>query len=156
MPLLDFKIWSENNLVRFSYYEKPMNSKYTIPVQSAHSWKMKMAVLHREGVRRLLNMDKLHSWDEIVKTLNEYSKKLERSGYSSSTRADVIRAAIQTYRRMRNYEDTGKRPLYRPRNWQESKRNLDKECKKSSWSKSGNRPEEVAGAPLIICPQAGN
>ena len=49
----------------------------------------------------------LHSWDKVVETLNEYSKKLERSGYSSSTRADVIKAAIQTYRRMRNDEDTG-------------------------------------------------
>ena len=55
-----------------------------------------------------------------METLNEYSKKLKRSGYPASTRADVIKAAIQT------------------------------------WSKNGNRPKEVAGAPLIICPQAGN
>ena len=38
MPLLDLKIWSENDSVRFAYYEKPTNSKFTIPVQSAHSW----------------------------------------------------------------------------------------------------------------------
>ena len=28
MPLLDLKIWSENNTVRFSYYEKPKNSNF--------------------------------------------------------------------------------------------------------------------------------
>ena len=111
MPLLYLKIWIENNTVRFSYYEKPMNSKFTIPVQSAHSWKMKMAVLHREGVRRLLNMDKLHSWDENVAVMNQYSKKLERSGYSSNTRADVIKASIQTYKRMRTEEAAGKIPF---------------------------------------------
>ena len=155
MPLLDIKIWSENNKIRFAYYEKPMNSKFTIPVQSAHSWKMKMAVLHREGVRRLLNMDRLHPWSEVVETLNNYSKKLERSGYSASTRADVLRASIQTYRKMRKEEDTGKRPLYRSREWMEVKRNLEKESKKSSWSKTGQRAGEVARAPLIICPVAG-
>ena len=69
-----------------------------------------MAVLHREGVRRLLNMDKLHSWDENVAVMNKYSKKLERSGYSSNTRADVLKASIQTYRRMKTEEAAGKDP----------------------------------------------
>ena len=115
-----------------------------------------MAVLHRKGVRRLLNMDKLHSWDEFVKTLNEYSKKLERSGYSARTRADVIQAAIQTNRRMKNDEVPGRRPLYRPRTWHKAKRILDKESRKSSWSKTAQRTGEVAGASLIIYPQAGN
>ena len=96
MPLLDLEVWTENNKVRFSHYEKPMSSKFTIPIQSAHSWKMKMAVLHREAVRRMLNMDKDHSWEEVTSVLNKYSRKLERSGYSSSTRADIIRSAIQT------------------------------------------------------------
>ena len=101
--------------MRFSSYEKPMSSKFTIPVQSAHSWKMKMAVLHREAVRRMLNMDKLHSWEEVTATLNKYSKKLERSGYSANVRADVIRSSIQTYWKMKGEEDSGGRPLYRPR-----------------------------------------
>ena len=156
MPLLDLEVWTENNKVRFSHYEKPMSSKFTIPIQSAHSWKMKMAVLHREAVRRMLNMDKDHSWEEVTSVLNKYSRKLERSGYSSSTRADIIRSAIQTYKRMRKEDRENKRPLYRPREWHEHKRNLEKESKKSSWSKNGKMPGEVARAPLIICPQAGN
>ena len=101
-------------------------------------------------------MDKDHSWEEVTSLLNKYSRKLERSGYSSSTRADIIRSAIQTYRRMRKEDREGKRPLYRPREWHEHKRNLEKESKKSSWSKNGKIPGEVARAPLIICPQAGN
>ena len=67
-----------------------------------------------------------------------------------------MKAAIQTYRRMRSEEVAGKRPLYRPRSWHEIKRSLEKESKKSTWSKSGKKPEEVAGAPLIICPQDGD
>ena len=101
-------------------------------------------------------MDRIHSWEEVVDTMNQYSRKLERSGYKSSTREDIIRSAIQTYRRMRGEEEEGRRPLYRPRIWHESERNLEKESKKSSWSKDGQKPGEVARAPLIICPQAGD
>ena len=57
---------------------------------------------------------------------------------------------------MRKDEDEGKLPLYRPRTWQEQERNLRKEGKRSSWSKAGRKPGEVARAPLIISPQAGN
>ena len=71
------------------YYEK-----VPILIQSAHSWKMKMAVVHRKAVRRMLNTDKAHSWEEVRSVLNNYFKKVERSGYSSSTRADIIRSAI--------------------------------------------------------------
>ena len=133
-----------------------LNSKVTSPVQSAHSWKMKMAVLHREGVRRFLNMDRLHSWEEVVGTMIKYSKKLQRSGYSSIPWADIIKAAIQIYRRMRSEEVAGKRHLYRPRSWHETERSLEKESRRSTWSKNGKKTGEVAGAPLIICPQAGN
>ena len=139
MPLLDMKIWTDENKVRFTYYEKPMSSKFTIPVQSAHSWRMKMAVLHREAVRRMLNMDKLHSWQEVTATLNIFSKKLERSGYPASVRADVVRSAIQTYWKMRGEEDEGIRPLYRPRTWHEEKRSVEKVSKLSSWCKNGKK-----------------
>ena len=91
----------------------------------------------------------------VVETLNHYSKKLEISGYSASTRADVLKASIQIYSRIRSEEDTGKRPLYRSREWHEVKRNLEKETKKSSWSKTGQRPGEVVRAPLMISPLAG-
>ena len=156
MPLLDLKVWSEGNVLRFEYFEKPMSSKFTIPVQSAHSWKMKMAVLHREAVRRLLNMDRLHSWAEVVETLNRYSRKLERSGYSARSRADIIRASIQTYWKMRKDEDEGRRPLYRSRSWCEQERDMAKQNKKTSWSNNGKTPGEIARAPLIISPLAGN
>ena len=84
--------------------------------------------------------------------MNQYSKKLKRSGYKSSTRADIINSAIQTYSNMRQDEDAGRKPLYRPRSWHETGRNLEKENRKSSWAKVGQKPGEVAKATLIICP----
>ena len=81
-------------------------------------------------------MDRLHSGDENVAVRNKYSKKLERSGYSSNTRADVIKASIHTYRRMRTEEAAGKSPLYRPRSWHEIRQSLEKESKRSTCSKN--------------------
>ena len=54
---------------------------------------------------------------------------------------------------MRQDEDAGRRPLYRPRGWHETERNLEMENKKSSWAKGGKKLGEVAREPLIICPK---
>ena len=58
--------------------------------------------------------------------------------------------------RTRGNEEAGRRPLYRPRNWHEGDRSIEKDSKKSSWSKEGQKPGEMARATLIICPQAGD
>ena len=56
MPLLDLEVWvDEEEKVMFNFFEKPMASRFTIPVSSAHNWKQKMTILTREAIRRLLN-----------------------------------------------------------------------------------------------------
>ena len=56
---------------------------------------------------------------------------------------------------MRREEEEGKRPLYRPREWQEVERMNKKSSRKTSWSKAGKKAGEIARAPLIISPVAG-
>ena len=55
VPVLDLKVYSKDDQILHEFYEKPCASKMVIPYQSAHSRKMKMAVLVEEGVRRLRN-----------------------------------------------------------------------------------------------------
>ena len=99
-------------------------------------------------------MDRLHSGTEVVETLNRYSRKLEKSGYSARSRADIICASIKTYWNIRKDEDEGHRPLYRSKSWCEREREMEKQNKKSSWSKNGKTPREIARVPLIISPLA--
>ena len=53
VPVLDLKVSVEGEEAVHDHYEKPCTSKFVIPFASAHSRKMKMAVLVEEGLRRL-------------------------------------------------------------------------------------------------------
>ena len=57
---------------------------------------------------------------------------------------------------MRKDEDEGRRPLYRSSSLCEREREMEKQNKKSTGSKNGKTPGEIARAPLIISPLAGN
>ena len=55
VPVLDLKVVVRENRLVHEFYEKPCAAKMIIPSNSAHSRKMKMAVLVKEGIRRLRN-----------------------------------------------------------------------------------------------------
>ena len=55
VPVLDLQVYARNDHIFHEFYEKPCASKMAIPYKSAHSRKMKMAVLVEEGLRRLIN-----------------------------------------------------------------------------------------------------
>ena len=70
-----------------------------IPYTSAHSRKMKMAVLVEEGLR---NHTRGLEWERSRKVMEDWSRKLRRSGYPATMRHEVIKAAVDRYeRRMR-------------------------------------------------------
>ena len=52
-PVLDLQVFVQENQFKHEFYEKPVACKFVIPHSSAHSRKMKMAVLVEEGLRRL-------------------------------------------------------------------------------------------------------
>ena len=55
VPVLDLKVAVKENQLVHEFYEKPCAAKMVIPMKSAHSRRMKMAVLVEEGNRRLRN-----------------------------------------------------------------------------------------------------
>ena len=55
VPILYLQVYVKENQFLHEFYEKPVTSKFVIPYLSAHSKKMKMAVLVEEGLRRLRN-----------------------------------------------------------------------------------------------------
>ena len=133
-----------------------MSSRYTIPVNSAHSWKQKITNLTREAIRRLLNIHRKLPWEEVIRIMNRFSKKMRRSQYSARVRKQVTIAAIAAYRKMRKNEEDGVRSLYRHRTWLERERSLTKAANWTNWAKVDRTLGEVARAPLIISPLAGS
>ena len=59
MPVLDLNVWVSQNVVRHSFYSKPMASPLAIMYKSALPAKSKRVSLLQEGLRRLRNLDSL-------------------------------------------------------------------------------------------------
>ena len=80
--------------VTYNFYTKPMGSVFTILETSAGSWQQKKAALSSEVVRRLLNTAEDVEQKEKVEIIEDFLKKLERSGYSKRQRRDIVKVGL--------------------------------------------------------------
>ena len=94
-------------------------------------------------------------WSESVISLTKMSHKMKRSGYPASWRRETFLSAISKYTTRRKDDQEGRRPLYRPREWMEEERRLNKAKKRQNWAKKQAKDDELARAPLIIFPSDG-
>ena len=142
-----------DGLIKYQFYEKPCASKFAIPSNSAHSSKMKKAVLVEEGLRRMRNCSRGMDGHVVRTVMGRWAKKLQRSGYPQTVRHQVIKEAVDKYENMCEVEDAGGRQVHRARKWQKAARRLEKERKVSTWHK---KVEGQMSAPLIIKPTPGD
>ena len=83
--------------------------------------------------------------------LEKFARKLRRSGYPHSFRHQVIKSALDRWKRMCKEEDEGVRPVHRPREFRREERKVAKISKKQNWHQGGSQ----LSAPLILEPVAG-
>ena len=83
VPTLDFKIRGDTvyNQYTHSYFEKPMNSKWVVPSNSAMNESSKRQILANEMTRRLNRVDPGRLEDLATEVMNAYDQKLIFSGY---------------------------------------------------------------------------
>ena len=112
---------------------------------------MKIAVMVEEGVRRLRNYSRGLDWERSRMCLEKFARKLRRSGYPHSFRHQVIKSALDRWKRMCKEEDEGVRPVHRPREFRREERKVAKISKKQNWHQGGSQ----LSAPLILDPVAG-
>ena len=62
---------------------------------------------------------------------------MKPGGYTEGYRKNTLGHAIRIFDKMKADEKTGIRPLYRPRNWNEEERNINKKKKRHNWSTKG-------------------
>ena len=60
------------------------------------------------------------------------------SGYSEAYRFQVIKSGVQGFDKMQDIENSGGRPINRPRFWEDDQRQKKKESKKKNWYRTGN------------------
>ena len=147
MAVLDLKVWmdQEGNIL-FQHYQKPMASKKAIQAKSAHSISCKKSTHVQELVRRMLNTSCRLDWnDYTVPILTEYMRRMREAGYSQNYRKNTLSHAFRIYDKMKNDDENGTRPIYRPANWNIVERREEKTKKKRNWSSKGGYI-----APIII------
>ena len=111
--------------IMYKFYKKPCASKFVIPEKSAHSKQMKMSVLVEEGMRRMRNCSEGLDWEERRGIMEEWARKLRRSGYPATVRHQVVKEALTKYDKMCKVEEEGGRPVHRVREWQQSARRME-------------------------------
>jgi hypothetical protein len=153
VPVLDLAMYMKDNRVMFTFYSKPMATRYVIPERSAHPNRVKRTTLIQEGVRRLLNVspDLPDSVREEVMT--EFDVKMRFSGYNKKFRWNVLDSAYSIYEgKLKDAEDDV-RPLYRRREYKREERERKKMNGRETWYRGSESAPNLA--PLIVDPTPG-
>jgi hypothetical protein len=130
MPILDMEVWieKEEGNIMFQQYEKPTASKSIMHANSAQSASCRNCVHTQEILRRLLNSSPLLDWKTCVApVLSFYMSRMMQSGYPEQYRVDTLTRAFRIYDNMVEEDNSGIRPLYRPKDWNVVKIRKEKE-----------------------------
>ena len=106
---MDVEIGVQNNKIEYSFYSKPVSSKYTILKRTALSDIIKKHTIFQECLRRQSNASLSLPSSEYIRHLNDYSNCMRVSGYSHIERYHSNNGAIERVNMMRKEVTTGKR-----------------------------------------------
>ena len=141
VPVLSLKMWiaevDGKARLLHEHYEKPMATKMLIHAKSAVPMRVKRTVLTQEMLRILLHCSRYDTWDNVRGHLNNFTKKMQYSGYEQEIRYDITKSAINAYQIMMENEANDIRPINRPKNWHRMERIKQKETKRKEWYKQG-------------------
>ena len=141
LPILDLKVWlQETNgrqKIMHKFYQKKVSSVAVISAQSTLPWKTKRTILVQDTIRILRNCHKDLPWEETARHLSKMAMRMQYSGYDQKFRYDVITTALAAYKKIRENDEKGEAPMYRPRGWRSDERRTLKDAKKKNWYKRG-------------------
>ena len=141
LPILALKVWLEKKdgkrIVMHEYYQKEVSSKATVNARSTLPWKTKRTILVQQTIRILRNCNKNLPWAEVASHLTTMSMRMQYSGYDKKFRHDVITTAIAAFRKMKESDEKGEIPMYRPKMWKRKERQKAKNARKKNWYKKG-------------------
>ena len=104
----------------------------------AQSISCKKSVHVQEVLRRFLNTSKRLDWQECgAPKVSDYMSRMKKAGYDEKFRKSTLQHAVRIFNNMKEDQEVGKRPVFRPRNWQREERMINKKNKRHSWSTKG-------------------
>ena len=147
IPTLDFSLWLETQegvpKLSYRFFSKPMSSRYAVLESSAWAWSSKCASLAQEVHRRLQNTAGDQPLDTKLEILEEFHRKLTRSGYSRVQVRQVMEAGIKGY-----HNKLSRGLVHRQLSTIQENREIRKILEKSTWYLPKTRAsEESPGTP---------
>ena len=76
-------------------------------------------------------------WEVVRKHINDFTKRMQYSGYDKMFRYHVVNGAITAYKRIQEKEELGIRPINRPKDWNRESRRKEKVEKRNNWYRNG-------------------
>ena len=137
LPILDLKVWIEDEQLMYEFYQKPMTNPLLIMSKSAMPQKIKRTTLSQMALRVLLNT-KPELEDRRTELLSKFSGRMRASGYGARFRQEIIASAMSAFDKLKKDKEDGKRPINRPRSFQAKERRSRKCSTKTEWFKKGN------------------
>ena len=168
LPTLDFNMWLQEvqlepgqseassraskqpgpttvDLIMYSFYKKPMNSKYCIMEKSALPENTKTASLSQDLIRRMLNTSERISQVERNEIIEKYIEKLEVSGYNKVKRKKIIEAGLKGYQAKVEKSQRDGTDLHRAAETTIANRYKKKLMGKSNWFKNEKKESNEEG-----------
>ena len=94
--------------------------------------------LSQDLVRRLMNTDRTLEQTAKDNIINEYEKKLRRSGYTTEQIVEVIVSGLKCYQRKEKETEKENKKMHRPAKNTEKSRFMKKYCDKYNWFRKEN------------------
>ena len=96
LPTLDLSLKVDaRGQVLWKFYEKPTASEVTVQARSAMGFLVKGQILANDLVRRLLNTSESLPQEERRLVIDDYARKLRRSGHDKKRTAEIVLAGIR-------------------------------------------------------------
>ena len=114
--MLDLKTWlskykdldgNEYWQVLYGCFEKPVMSNRVTNANLLYTWRNKIMSLTMETFCRLRNSSPQLDNTEVIKVLQKFLQKLNRSGYITKTRNKIITSGVMYYTRKMRIELQG-------------------------------------------------
>ena len=120
----------------FYFYKKPISSDLVTLKSAAMTMNQKFNILTQQCFFRLHNTIQEADEDIKVEILNEFMKDLQLSGYNEKEREKILDGGLKTFQNLKEKEQLGLRPFYRPSGFNKKLRKIQKHNKKTTWFKS--------------------
>ena len=70
--------------------------------------------------------------------MNNMMRRMQYSGYSKGFCYEIEQSALHAYKKIQELDQTGVKPMYRPKEWRQNERRKEKEEKRRSWYRKCN------------------